>query len=76
VTKAPPTGFAVLVSDGRPLGDSLGLFAAGMLAFLGILDLAYFARTGLFNKEHGGLANAGVVGGVLLLSVILTLRFV
>jgi len=67
---------AVLQVTGEPLGDSLGLVAAGMLAFLGVLDLAYFARTGLFAKEHDGIGNAAVVGGVLLLSVILLVRFV
>lgn len=76
VTENPPAASAVLVSGGRPLGESLGLFAAGMLAFLGILDLAYFARTGLFKREHEGLINAGVVIGTLTLSVILVLRFV
>jgi hypothetical protein len=67
---------AVLQVIEKPLGDSLGLIAAGMLAFLGILDLAYFARTGLFKREHDGLVNGGVVAGVLLLSVILILRFI
>lgn len=76
VTNGPTEGPAVLVNAGRPIGESLGLIAAGMLAFLGILDLAYFARTGLFKREHGGLINGGVVAGVLLLSIILILRFV
>ena len=75
----PPIGeFAMLASAVRPpgLGESLGLIAAGMLAFLGILDLAYFARTGLFEREHGGVVNIGVVAGTLTLSLILAVRFV
>ena len=56
-------------------GDSLGLVAAGMLAFLGVLDLAYFARTGTFQRGHGGFVNAGVVTSVLLMSLILVVRF-
>ncbi|MDH3303484.1 MAG: hypothetical protein OES24_23515 [Acidimicrobiia bacterium] len=60
----------------QPAGRSLGLVAAGMLAFLGVLDLAYFARTGLFRRERGGLANVAVVASVLTLSVILAVRFV
>lgn len=56
-------------------GDSLGLIAAGMLLFLGVLDLAYFARTGLLAREHEGLANIGVVASVLILSVVLIVRF-
>jgi len=75
VTEAPPGAIEMLVSRARPAGESLALIAAGMLAFLGILDLAYFARTGLFKREHGGIINVGVVVGVLLLSVILAARF-
>ena len=76
VTERPATSVAVLVSAGRPVGESLGLIAAGMLVFLGILDLAYFARTGLFKREHEGIINAGVVIGTLTLAVILIVRFV
>ncbi|MEA3502978.1 MAG: hypothetical protein U9R47_09415 [Actinomycetota bacterium] len=75
VTEAPPGAIEMLVSRPRPVGESLGLVAAGMLAFLGILDLAYFARTDLFKREHGGIINVGVVVGVLLLSAILAVRF-
>jgi hypothetical protein len=66
---------AVLLVLEEPLGERLALVAAGMLAFLGILDTAYFWRTGMFAKEKDGLANLGVVGGVLLLSGILLVRF-
>ncbi len=59
----------------RPAGDSLGLIAAGMLGFLGVLDLGYFARTGMFARERDGLVNAGVVGAVLAVAIVLTLRF-
>ncbi len=60
----------------QPAGRSLGLIAAGMLAFLGVLDLGYFARTGLFRPERGGTRNVAIVAGVLTLSVILAIRFV
>ena len=76
VTEEPAASAAVLISAGRPAGESLGLIAAGMLGFLGILDLAYFARTGLFKREHEGLINAGVVIGTLTLSIILIVRFI
>lgn len=69
------TASAVLLLLDRPLGASLALVCAGMLAFLGILDLAYFARHGLFAPSRGGLVNAGVVAGVLTLSVVLAVRF-
>lgn len=75
VIEDAPSESAALVSAGRSAGASLGLVAAGMLAFLGILDLGYFARTGLFKREHDGLVNAGVVTGVLTLSIILIVRF-
>lgn len=76
VAEGPPGEIEMLVSRSRPVGESLGLVAAGMLAFLGIIDVAYFTRTGLFRREHDGLINTGVVAGVLLLSVILTVRFI
>ena len=75
VTDDPAPTAAVLVTGGRSVGASLGLIAAGMLAFLGILDLAYFARTGLFKREHEGIINIGVVASVLTLSLILVVRF-
>ncbi|GIU99935.1 MAG: hypothetical protein KatS3mg014_1551 [Actinomycetota bacterium] len=66
---------AVLLLAGEPLGRSLALVAAGMLAFLGVIDLAYFARHGLFARERGGLLNVAIVSGVLLLAGILVVRF-
>ena len=66
---------AVLQIAERPAGDSLGLIAAGMLGFLGVLDLGYFARTGMFARERDGLVNAGVVVAMLGVGIVLTLRF-
>lgn len=66
---------AILQVTGQPAGDSLGLIAAGMLVFLGILDLGYFARTGMFQRDHDGLINAGVVVSVLVMAVVLAVRF-
>jgi len=60
----------LLVAE-EPLGRSLSLVCAGMLAFLGIIDAAYFWQTGLFARERGGVANAVVVAGVLALAVVL-----
>jgi len=67
---------AVLLAFEEPLGESLALVAGGMLLFLGVLDAAYFRRTGLFAREKEGLLNAGVVIGVLALGVVLVVRFV
>ena len=67
---------AVLQVTEQPVGDSLGLVAAGMLVFLGVLDLGYFARTGLFARERGGLLNAALVVSVLGVAAVLIVRFV
>ncbi|MCC7076911.1 MAG: hypothetical protein IT198_07275 [Acidimicrobiia bacterium] len=66
---------AVLQVFEEPLGRSLGLVSAGMLAFLGILDTAYFARTGMFARDRDGAANLAIVVAVLVLAVILFVRF-
>jgi hypothetical protein len=66
---------AVLLVLEESLGERLALVAAGMLAFLGILDAAYFWRTGLFARERDGIANLAVVAGVLTMSLILLVRF-
>lgn len=66
---------AVLLVLEEPLGESLALVAAGMLTFLGVIDLAYFAKHGMFRAERGGPLNAGIVVGVLLLAVISFVRF-
>lgn len=66
---------AVLLVIEEPVGERLALVAAGMLGFLGILDAAYFWRTGLFARERDGLANLAVVAGVLTMGLILAVRF-
>jgi hypothetical protein len=66
---------AVLVVLEEPLGDSLALVAGGMLLFLGILDAAYFRRTGLFAREHEGWMNLAIVVAVLAGGVFLIVRY-
>jgi hypothetical protein len=66
---------ATLLVTGRPLGRSLSLVCAGMLAFLGIVDAAYFWQTGLLARRRGGVGNAAVVTGVLVLSAVLLVLF-
>lgn len=66
---------ATLLVTGEPLGRSLSLVCAGMLAFLGIVDAAYFWQTGLLARRRGGLGNAAVVTGVLVLSAVLLFLF-
>ena len=66
---------AVLQILEEPAGRSFGLIGAGMLVFLGVLDFGYFARTGLFQRDHGGLGNAGIVAAALVLATVLVIRF-
>lgn len=66
---------AILQVGDIALGRSLGLVAGGMLAFLGVLDLAYFAREGMLARDRGGVGNFAVVAGVLTMSAVLLVRF-
>jgi len=66
---------AVLQVLERSVGNSLALVSAGMLTFLGIIDLAYFAREGMFRRDREGVPNALIVGAVLVLAVLLFARF-
>lgn len=51
------------------LGSPLALVAAGMMLFLALIDLAYFAQQGMFAVARGGVGNAILVGWLLILSV-------
>lgn len=66
---------AVLLVLEKALGESLALVAGGMLVFLGILDAAYFWRTGMFAREHEGYANLAIVAAVLAGGIFLIVRF-
>jgi hypothetical protein len=66
---------AVLLVLEEQLGESLALVAGGMLAFLGLLDAAYFTRTGMFAPERDGIANGAIVAGVLAMGILLIVRF-
>ena len=66
---------AVLLVLEEPLGRSVALVAAGMLTFLGVIDLAYFAQHGMFLREREGALNLALVIGVFVLAVILFARY-
>ncbi|HEX6517010.1 MAG TPA: hypothetical protein VF049_15700 [Nocardioidaceae bacterium] len=66
---------AVLAVAEVPLGRTLGLVCAGMLAFLGVIDAAYFAQHGLFARARDGLLNAAIVGAVLAMAVLLAVTY-
>jgi hypothetical protein len=65
---------AALTVAEHPAGSGVTLIAAGMLTFLGLIDAVYFARTGMFARERGGVGNAALVVWVLLLAVVLAVR--
>jgi len=67
---------AFLSVSGSAAGGQLALIAAGMMLFLGLIDLAYFARHQMFAREHDGVGNALIVGWMLFLAVVLAIRFV
>jgi hypothetical protein len=66
---------AVLLVLDEPLGESLALIAGGMLAFLGLLDAAYFTRTGMFARARDGIANLALVVGVMTMGLLLIVSF-
>lgn len=71
--------FLLVVSSLTSLGDvaqgsKLDLIAAGMMLFLAIFDATYFVQQGMFARERGGVANAFLVGGLLILSLVMILH--
>jgi len=66
---------AVLLLAEESLGRALALVCAGMLTFLGVIDLAYFAQHGMFAREREGFGNLGIVVAVLALAVVLVWRY-
>lgn len=64
---------AILMLRHSPWAPAVALFAAGMLSFLGIIDAAYFAHTGMFLPERDGYANVFIVTAVLGLAACLVL---
>lgn len=66
---------AVLLILEERLGGSLALVAGGMLTFLGVIDLAYFAQHGMFAREREGALNLALVVGILTLAAILVVRY-
>lgn len=67
---------AVLLVLEEPIGERLALVAGGMLVFLGVLDAAYFWKTGLFAPEHEGYLNLGVVAASLAGGIFLIVRYI
>ena len=77
VTMAMLLAASSLASLARlPLGSPLALVAAGMMLFLALIDLAYFARQGMFAVARGGVGNAILVGWLLALSLSMILHHV
>ncbi|HET6877192.1 MAG TPA: hypothetical protein VFH38_06655 [Jatrophihabitans sp.] len=66
---------AALLLAEQPVGQTLALVCAGMLAFLGVIDAAYYAQHGMYARERDGLLNAFLVVAVLALAVVLGVRY-
>ncbi len=66
---------AVLILTGRPVGRSVGLVAAGMLTFLGIIDAVYMKQNDLFRPEHDGRMHAAIVIAVLSVAALMMVAY-
>ena len=67
---------AVLLVLEEPIGEHVALVAGGMLVFLGVLDTAYFWKTGMFTPEHEGYMNLAVVAASLAGGIFLIVRYI
>ena len=67
---------AILLLIGKPSGESLTLVCGGMMLFLTVIDIAYFAQHGLFAKERGGAENWGVIIPMVIMSFLMIFRFI
>lgn len=63
---------AALTVTQHRLAEELGLLAAGMMTFLAIIDLAYFAQHGMFAPQRDGVLNAFLIVALLALAAVLT----
>ena len=67
---------ASLLFLNKPLGASLTLVCGGIMLFLTVIDIAYFAQHGLFAKERGGAENWGLIIPMLIMSFLMISRFI
>lgn len=67
------TATAILLLRRSRCAPGIALYTSGMLTFLGVIDLAYFAHTGLFLPERDGYVNAFIVTAVLALAAALVI---
>ena len=67
---------AMLLFLDNPIGEKLTLVCGGMMLFLTVIDIAYFAQHGLFAKERGGKENLGLVIPMVIMSFLMIFRFI
>ena len=67
---------AILLFLEKPLGASLTLVCGGMMLFLTVIDIAYFAQHGLFAKDRGGVENWGLIIPMVVMSFLMIFRFI
>lgn len=66
---------ATLLLLGSSAGATLALVCGGMMLFLSVIDIAYFAQHGMFARKRKGLENWGVVLPLAAMSALLIGRF-
>ena len=66
---------AVLGWNGSAYGSSVGLIAAGMLLFLGVIDAAYMIQNGMLAPQHDGRRHLAIVGSILFTSLVLIVAY-
>jgi hypothetical protein len=65
---------ALLLLD-HPLGARLSLVCGGMMLFLTVIDVAYFAQHRMFARERNGRENLGIVVPLAVMSAVMIGRF-
>ena len=66
---------AALLFLEHPLGPRLSLVCGGMMLFLTIIDVAYFAQHRMFARARNGRENLGIVVPLAVVSAVLIGRF-
>ena len=64
-----------ILNNRRLLNLAGFLVCGGMMLFLTVIDIAYFAQHGLFAKEKGGRENWGIIIPMVIMSFLMILRF-
>ncbi len=67
---------AILHFMHHPVAGNLTLVCGGMMLFLTVIDIAYFAQHGMFSRDKRGLEQWSLVVPMVLMSVLMILPFI